>query len=44
MPEFALSTGLDRRAEGSGMTKAQPYNILITDDDPGCREALRDIF
>jgi CheY-like chemotaxis protein len=24
------------------MTK--PYSILITDDDPGCREVLRDIF
>jgi CheY-like chemotaxis protein len=22
----------------------KPYSILITDDDPGCREALRDIF
>jgi two-component system, response regulator PdtaR len=22
----------------------KPYNILITDDDSGCREALRDIF
>ncbi len=26
------------------MTTVKPYNILITDDDPGCREALRDIF
>ena len=26
------------------MTTAKPYNILITDDDRGCREALRDIF
>ena len=26
------------------MTTAKAYNILITDDDPGCREALRDIF
>jgi CheY-like chemotaxis protein len=24
--------------------KARPYSILITDDDPGCRESLRDIF
>lgn len=24
-------------------TKPKPYSILITDDDPGCREALRDI-
>ena len=23
---------------------AKLYSILITDDDPGCREALRDIF
>src|SRR4051812_5161871 len=22
----------------------KPYSILITDDDPGCRDALRDIF
>jgi CheY-like chemotaxis protein len=26
------------------MTSVKPYNILITDDDPGCREAMRDIF
>jgi CheY-like chemotaxis protein len=26
------------------MTTVKPYNILITDDDRGCREALRDIF
>src|SRR6516225_10418883 len=25
------------------MTAVKPYSILITDDDPGCREALRDI-
>jgi CheY-like chemotaxis protein len=25
------------------MTLAKPYSILITDDDPGCRETLRDI-
>ena len=24
--------------------KAKPYSILITDDDPGCREALREIM
>lgn len=24
--------------------EAKPYSILITDDDPGCREALRDIM
>jgi len=24
-------------------TRPKPYSILITDDDPGCREALRDI-
>lgn len=24
--------------------KPKPYRILITDDDRGCREALRDIF
>lgn len=24
--------------------KAKPYSILITDDDRGCREALREIF
>ncbi|HYV35142.1 MAG TPA: response regulator [Gemmataceae bacterium] len=23
---------------------AKPYSVLITDDDPGCREVLRDIF
>jgi CheY-like chemotaxis protein len=23
--------------------RAKPYSILITDDDPGCREALREI-
>jgi CheY-like chemotaxis protein len=26
------------------MTAIKPYSILITDDDVGCREALRDIF
>jgi CheY-like chemotaxis protein len=26
------------------MMMAKPYSILITDDDVGCREALRDIF
>jgi len=25
------------------MTAMKPYSILITDDDPGCRETLRDI-
>jgi len=25
-------------------TKAKPYSILITDDDRGCREALREIM
>src|SRR5687767_11830816 len=30
--------------EVSGMvTKEKPYSVLITDDDPGSREALRDI-
>ena len=24
--------------------RIKPYRILITDDDPGCREAMRDIF
>jgi len=26
------------------MMATKPYSILITDDDAGCREALRDIF
>ncbi len=26
------------------MTQAQPYSILVTDDDPVARETLRDIF
>lgn len=26
------------------MTADRPYSILITDDDPGSRESLRDIF
>ena len=26
------------------VTASKPYNILITDDDANCREALRDIF
>jgi CheY-like chemotaxis protein len=26
------------------MTTTKPYSILITDDDAGCRQALRDIF
>ena len=26
------------------MKTVKPYSILITDDDRGCREALRDIF
>src|SRR5262245_23818551 len=30
--------------EVSGMVPTKPYSILITDDDRGCREALRDIF
>src|SRR5436309_8679173 len=25
-------------------TSSKPYTILITDDDPSCRETLRDIF
>src|SRR5262249_3952063 len=25
------------------VSRPKPYSILITDDDPGCREALRDI-
>jgi CheY-like chemotaxis protein len=29
--------------EEGGMTVMKPYSILITDDDRGCREALRDI-
>jgi CheY-like chemotaxis protein len=35
---------LERPEEGSGMTATKPYSILITDDDRGCREALREIF
>jgi CheY-like chemotaxis protein len=27
-----------------GITSRKPYSILITDDDRGCRETLRDIF
>jgi DNA-binding NtrC family response regulator len=36
---------LREQVEVSGMiaTKPKPYSILITDDDAGCREALRDI-
>jgi CheY-like chemotaxis protein len=26
------------------LTTPKPYSLLITDDDRGCREALRDIF
>jgi two-component system, response regulator PdtaR len=26
------------------LTTPKPYSILVTDDDRGCREALRDIF
>ena len=26
------------------MTSAQPYSLLITDDDPSARETLREIF
>src|SRR3954453_11620399 len=26
------------------MTTARPYSVLITDDDPGAREALREII
>jgi CheY-like chemotaxis protein len=38
--------GPERPDEVSGMTttSAKPYTILITDDDRGCREALRDII
>src|SRR5438093_1126973 len=41
--------GLRRREEqpdevcGMMATRSQPYSILITDDDSGCREALRSI-
>jgi CheY-like chemotaxis protein len=38
------SPALERPEEGSGMTTNKPYSILITDDEPGCREALREIF
>src|SRR5438093_2570601 len=40
-----LSAPKERFIEGSGMTAtvARPYSILITDDDVGCREVLRDI-
>ncbi len=46
MPRAALE---DEAAtdEVSGMTAtigSKPYSILITDDDRGCREALREIF
>lgn len=35
---------LEHAEEVSGRTiKMKPYSILITDDDPGCREILRDI-
>lgn len=26
------------------VTRPQPYSVLITDDDPACRQALRDII
>jgi DNA-binding NtrC family response regulator len=32
-----------REQLGMIAAKTKPYSILITDDDPGCREALRDI-
>jgi len=36
----------ERPDEVSGMTTTtqKNYSVLITDDDPGCREALRDII
>jgi CheY-like chemotaxis protein len=41
----AIAQALERLEEVSGMiTTNKPYSILITDDDRGCREALRDIF
>src|SRR5580704_3589035 len=33
-----------RPAEGYGMERTKLFSVLITDDDVGCREALRDIF
>lgn len=43
----AATTPLEKRVEVSGMVaaaKRKPYSILVTDDDRGCREALRDIL
>jgi two-component system chemotaxis response regulator CheY len=34
---------VERLDEVSGMSVTKPYSILITDDDSGSREALRDI-
>ena len=39
-----IARSLGQSEEVSGMTgTARPYSILITDDDRGCREALREI-
>src|SRR5271170_3228901 len=35
---------MGRPDEGNGENMVKTYSILITDDDPGCREVLRDIF
>jgi CheY-like chemotaxis protein len=34
----------ERPDEVSGMTTTKPYSVLITDDDLGCRETLREII
>jgi CheY-like chemotaxis protein len=39
----AIALELEWPDEVSGMTTTKPYSILITDDDRGCRETLRDI-
>src|SRR6266480_6466824 len=39
----AITLGNSVQVSGMIATKTKPYSILITDDDAGCREALRDI-
>jgi CheY-like chemotaxis protein len=43
MPRPGDAANHCRNEEGSGMTTFKPYSILITDDDSGSREALREI-
>src|SRR5262249_10571040 len=44
LPHSFPMNGTARKGSGMMVTTPRPYSILITDDDVGCREALRDIM